>query len=175
VAAKRIDTNRRGVVMDRVVCQFCNAQNDTGNTHCENCGALLDIKDRISDPGSSAAPGSKSLKREADALASGPRVPAVIKSFQASGTTPRTRQWAACKPELLDAPDYWLTVDIRFPDKPPVTKKYLGPVPPAQVPNLAVGRTLTCAIEQVGTSYLWWVDWSIAPTEPPPTKRWGRR
>jgi hypothetical protein len=42
--------------MDRIECQWCRAQNETGRTSCETCGAPLDTKNLVSDSGWAEAP-----------------------------------------------------------------------------------------------------------------------
>src|ERR1700759_4917765 len=42
--------------MDRLECQWCKAQNDTGATTCATCGAPLDVRNLVSDSGWKEAP-----------------------------------------------------------------------------------------------------------------------
>jgi uncharacterized protein (AIM24 family) len=42
--------------MDRIECQWCKAQNDTGQTTCGTCGAPLDARNLVSDSGWKEAP-----------------------------------------------------------------------------------------------------------------------
>ncbi len=42
--------------MDRIECQWCKAQNETGRTNCATCGAPLDTKDLVTDSGWAEAP-----------------------------------------------------------------------------------------------------------------------
>src|SRR5215469_16265074 len=42
--------------MDRIECQWCRAQNQTGRTNCTTCGAPLDTKDLVTDSGWAEAP-----------------------------------------------------------------------------------------------------------------------
>lgn len=42
--------------MDRIQCQWCQAQNEMGQTNCATCGAPLDVKDKVSDSGWTEAP-----------------------------------------------------------------------------------------------------------------------
>jgi hypothetical protein len=42
--------------MDRIECQWCKAQNQTGRTNCTTCGAPLDTKDLVTDSGWAEAP-----------------------------------------------------------------------------------------------------------------------
>jgi hypothetical protein len=105
------------------------------------------------------SPGSVPVASAADLLASGQRVRGVLKSFAATGTTPRSLGRTPTRPELLDAPHYLLEVELQFPNLAPVTGRVVQPVPPAQVPNLAIGRELTCAVDQANTSHFV-VDWN---------------
>ena len=41
--------------MNRIECQWCKEQNAPASTHCYSCGAPLDVKNRVGDPGFSAA------------------------------------------------------------------------------------------------------------------------
>ena len=42
--------------MDRIQCQWCQAQNEMGHTNCATCGAPLDVQDKVSDSGWTEAP-----------------------------------------------------------------------------------------------------------------------
>jgi hypothetical protein len=53
-----------------------------------------------------------------DLLASAQRVPGVVKSFAATGTT-RSLGRTPSRPELIDAPHYVFEVDLQFPDLAP--------------------------------------------------------
>jgi hypothetical protein len=105
------------------------------------------------------SPGSVPVVSAADLLASGQRVRGVLKSFAASGTTPRSLGRTGRRPELLDAPYYTLEVELHFPNLAPVTGRSVQPVPPAQVPNLAIGMELTCAVDPADPSRRFVVDW----------------
>ena len=93
-----------------------------------------------------------------DLLASGQQVLGVLKSFAASGMTPRSLGWTASRPELIDAPYYQLEVELHLPNLAPVIGRSLSPVPPARVPNLAIGLQLPCMVDQANTSHFV-VDW----------------
>jgi len=80
-------------------------------------------------------------------LASGQRVPGVLKSFAATGTTPRSLGRTPSRPELIDAPHHMLEVELQFPKLAPVTARAVQPVPLTQVPHLAIGLKLTCAVD----------------------------
>jgi hypothetical protein len=40
--------------MNGIECQWCKEQNASNSTHCHSCGAPLDVKNRVGDPGFSA-------------------------------------------------------------------------------------------------------------------------
>ncbi len=42
--------------MERIECQWCKTQNETGRTSCVSCGAPLDVKNLVSDSGWAEAP-----------------------------------------------------------------------------------------------------------------------
>jgi hypothetical protein len=100
----------------------------------------------------------------ADLLASGQRVPAALKSFAVTGTTLRSLGRTSSWPELIDAPQYMLEVELHFPNLTPVTGRAVQPVPPAQVPNLAIGMELVCAVDHADPSHRFVVDWGDIPT-----------
>lgn len=95
----------------------------------------------------------------ADLLASGQRVPGVLASFAPTGTTPRSLGRSPSRPELIDAPHYALEVELQFPNLAPVDAKAIQPVPVAQVPNLAIGRKLACAVDPADPAHRFVVDW----------------
>jgi hypothetical protein len=92
-------------------------------------------------------------------LASGQRVPAALKSFAATGTTPRSLGRTPSRPELIDAPHYMLEVELHFPNLAPITARAVQPVPVAHVPSLAIGLSLTCAVDPADPSHRFVVDW----------------
>jgi hypothetical protein len=92
-------------------------------------------------------------------LASGQRVPAALKSFAPTGTTPRSLGRTPSRPELIDAPHYILEVELHFPNLAPVTARAVQPVPVAQVPSLGIGIPLTCAVDPADPSHRFVVDW----------------
>jgi uncharacterized protein (AIM24 family) len=47
--------------MDRIECQWCKAQNDSGQTTCGTCGAPLDARNLVSDSGWKEAPRLKDM------------------------------------------------------------------------------------------------------------------
>ncbi|HXO50837.1 MAG TPA: hypothetical protein VN888_07365 [Mycobacterium sp.] len=95
----------------------------------------------------------------ADLLASGQRVRGVLKSFGATGTTPRSLGRTPSKPELIDAPHYVLGVELQFPNLAPIDGRAIQPVPLAQVPNLAIGLPLPCVVDPADPSHRFVVDW----------------
>jgi hypothetical protein len=104
--------------------------------------------------------GSRHYQSAADLLASGQRVGGVLKSFADTGETARSLGRTPSGPELLDAPRYILEVELQFPNLAPVQARNVQPVPLAQVPNLAIGRELTCAVDPADPSHRFAVDWA---------------
>jgi hypothetical protein len=104
-------------------------------------------------------PGAVPTLSLADILASGQRVRGVLKSFADTGTTARSVGITTSRPELLDAPRYMLEVQLHFPNLAPVTGRAVQPVPQDQVPALAVGRELTCAVDPGNLPHRFAVDW----------------
>ena len=96
----------------------------------------------------------------ADLLASGQRVQGVLRSFAATGTTLRSLGRTSGRPELLDAPQYVLQVELRFPNLAPVQAQNTQSVPLAQVPTLAIGLELACAVDPADPSHRFVIDWS---------------
>ncbi|MBE1547652.1 hypothetical protein GGC64_001660 [Mycobacterium sp. OAS707] len=96
----------------------------------------------------------------ADLLATGQRVPAVLKSFAPTGTTARSLGRTASRPELIDAPHYMLEVELHFPHLAPMTGRAVQAVPVSQVPNLAIGLQLTCAVDPADPTHRFVVDWA---------------
>jgi hypothetical protein len=95
----------------------------------------------------------------AQLLASGQRVTGVLKSFADTGTTLRSVGQTPTRPELLDAPRYKLVIELHFPNLAPVEARNTQPVPPAQVPSLAIGLQLPCAVDPANPQQLCVVDW----------------
>ena len=100
-----------------------------------------------------------SILSAADLLASGQRVPAVLKSFAATGTTPTSLGRTPSKPELLDAPHYVLEVELHFPNLKPMTAQAIQPVP-TQVANLVVGLKVPCVVDPADPAHRFVVDWN---------------
>jgi hypothetical protein len=105
------------------------------------------------------APGAGPVMSAAALLASGQRVPGVLKSYAATGTTPRSLGRSPSRPEFLDAQHYILEVELQFPNLAPVTARAAQPVPPAQVPNLAIGQKLNCVVDPADPARRFVVDW----------------
>jgi hypothetical protein len=101
-----------------------------------------------------------SILSAADLLASGQRVPAVLTSFAATGTTPRSLGRTPSKPELLDAPHYVLEVELHFPNLTPMTAEAIQPVPEPQVANLAIGLKVPCVVDPADPAHRFVVDWN---------------
>jgi hypothetical protein len=96
----------------------------------------------------------------AELRASGQRVTGVLKSFHATGKTMRSRGVRPSRPEFLDYPYYRLKVELHLPNQGPVVGRIRQPVPPTEVPNLAIGRELNCAVDPADPAKRWVVDWS---------------
>ena len=96
----------------------------------------------------------------AELSASGQRVRGVLKSSAATGMTARSMSITPSRPEFLDYPYYALEVELQFPNLAPVVGHNRQPVPPTQVPNLAIGRELNCAVDPADPANRWIVDWS---------------
>jgi hypothetical protein len=91
--------------------------------------------------------GMGAVRSAADLLASGQRVTGALKSFAPTGATPASLGRTTSRPELADAPYYKLVIELHFPNLAPIEARTLQPVPPAQVPNLAIGLQLPCAVD----------------------------
>lgn len=104
--------------------------------------------------------GSASVISAAELLASGQRVPGVLKSFAATGTTPRGLGRTASRPELIDAPHHILEVELQFPNLAPVTGRAVQPVPLTHVSRLAIGLKLDCAVDPADPTHRFVVDWA---------------
>jgi hypothetical protein len=105
------------------------------------------------------ADGAGQVLSAAALLASGQRVPAALKSFAATGTTPRSLGRTAGRPDLVDAPHYILEVELHFPNLAPITARAVQPVPLTHVSSLAIGLPLTCAVDPADPSHRFVVDW----------------
>lgn len=104
--------------------------------------------------------GASPVLSAAELLATGQRVPAALKSFSPTGTTPRSLGRTPSRPELIDAPHYILEVELHFPNLAPITAQAIQPVPMAQVPSLRIGLPLTCAVDPSDPSHRFAVDWN---------------
>jgi hypothetical protein len=93
-----------------------------------------------------------------DLLASGQRVSGVLRSFAVTPFTPRSLGRTPSRPELIDDRCYQLEVELHLPNLAPDIRRIMTPVPPAQVPNLAIGLQLSCMVDQANTSHFV-VDW----------------
>ncbi|HTQ18294.1 hypothetical protein [Mycobacterium sp.] len=114
----------------------------------------IDIADLLKQ-----SPGAGPVISAADLLGSGQRAPGVLKSFSATGTTPRSLGRTPSRPEFLDAPHYVLEVELQFPNLAPLTGRSIQPVPLSQVPNLAIGLKLACAVDPADPVHRFVVDW----------------
>lgn len=99
----------------------------------------------------------------AQLLASGQRVQGVLRSFAPTGNTLRSlgRQ-ATAMPELLDAPQYVVEMELRFPNLAPIIGRSVQSIPEDHVPYLAVGLELPCAVDPSDPSRRFVVDWERA-------------
>ena len=70
------------------------------------------------------------------------------------GVSPARRQ------EFLDYPYYALEVELRLPNLAPVVGRDRQPIPPTEVPNLAIGRELNCAADPADPANRFIIDWS---------------
>jgi hypothetical protein len=61
---------------------------------------------------------------------------------------------------FLDYPYYALVVELLLPDRAPVLGRVKQPIPFTEVPNLAIGRELNCAVDLADPSYRFVVLWS---------------
>jgi hypothetical protein len=95
----------------------------------------------------------------AEVLATGQRITGLLKSFADTGATARSRGITPSRPEYLDAPRYKLVIELHFPNMAPIQAQNIQPVPPAQVPNLAIGLQLPCAVDPANPQQLCIVDW----------------
>jgi hypothetical protein len=100
------------------------------------------------------------LTSATDLLASGQRVRGVLKSFRATGETAHSIGRTPTRPEVLDYPVYALEVELRLPNQAPVVGRNRQQVPPTEVPNLAIGRELNCAVDPADPANRFAVDWS---------------
>jgi hypothetical protein len=82
-----------------------------------------------------------------------------LKSFSATGTTPRSLGRTPSRPEFLDAPHYLLEVELQFPNLSSLTGRAIQPVPLTQVPNLAIGLKLPCVVDPADPTHRFVVDW----------------
>jgi hypothetical protein len=131
-----------------------------------NLDSLASVLRSIGVPNSTAMgdvykhnPGAVPVVSAAELLATGQRVPGVIKAFASLGTTPRTLGRVPSMPELIDAPHYMLEVELHFPNLGPVDARAVHAVPPSQVPMLSIGRRLNCAVDPEDPARRFVVDW----------------
>jgi hypothetical protein len=97
----------------------------------------------------------------AELLASGQRVPGVLKSFAATGNTLRgLGRTATATPELLDAPQYVIEAELHFPNLAPVIGRSVQSIPLDAVPCLAIGLELTCAVDPADPAHRFVMDWA---------------
>jgi hypothetical protein len=109
------------------------------------------------------AGGVGQFESAAELLASGQRVPGILKSFSNTGRTPRSIGKTPSRPEFLDDPLFLFDVELQLPDRSPVRGRSLQRVPRADVPNLAVGRQLMCVVDPAKPARRFVVDWGDIP------------
>lgn len=99
----------------------------------------------------------------AQLLASGQRVQGVLRSLAPTGNTLRSLgREATAMPELLDAPQYVVEMELRFPNLAPVIGRSVQSIPEDHVPYLAVGLELPCAVDPSDPGHRFVVDWEHA-------------
>ncbi len=92
-------------------------------------------------------------------LAPGQRVWGSLKAFAAAGTTPGSQGVTPGRPELPDALRYTLDIEVHVPNLAPLQVRTTQPVPPAHVPNLAVGLQLPCGVDPANPAQRFVIDW----------------
>jgi hypothetical protein len=103
--------------------------------------------------------GAGQVSSAAASVATGQRVPAALKSFALTGTTPRSPGRTPNMPDLSDAPHYILAVELHFPNLASIAARAVQPVLIAQVPNLAIGLPMMCAVDPADPLRRFVVDW----------------
>jgi hypothetical protein len=81
-------------------------------------------------------------------------------SWSTSGPDDPLTAGLPSRPELLDAPQYMLEVELHFPNLAPITGRSVQPVPLTQVSNLTIGLPLACAVDPADPSHRFVVDWA---------------
>lgn len=104
-------------------------------------------------------PRAGSVVSAVDLLRSGQRVPWVLRSFAAMGTTPRSLGRTPSRPQFLDAPHYALEVELHFPNLAPVISRAIQPVPLSWVSDLAIGLEFPCVVDPADPTRRFVVDW----------------
>ncbi|MBI2701363.1 hypothetical protein [Mycobacterium gordonae] len=96
----------------------------------------------------------------AQLLASGQRAHGVLRSFAPTGNTlRRLGRDATAMPELLDAPQYVLEMELQFPNLTPIVGRSVQSIPEDHVPYLAVGLEVPCAVDPSDPARRFVVDW----------------
>lgn len=96
-------------------------------------------------------------------LASGQRIPGVLRSFAATGNTLRgLGRDATAMPELLDAPQFVIEMELRLPHLAPIVGRSVQSIPDEHVPYLAAGLELPCAVDPSDPAHRFVVDWERA-------------
>lgn len=92
-------------------------------------------------------------------LASGQRVRGVLKAFTKVEAKPRRRRKAPREPDLPDPPYFALEVELSMPTLVRVNARNRQQVPLSEVPQLAIGRELSCVVDPAAPSTRFLVDW----------------
>jgi hypothetical protein len=66
---------------------------------------------------------------------------------------------ATAVPELLDAPQYVLEIELRFSNLAPVVGRSVQSVPSEHAPFLSIGLELLCAVDTSDPTHRFVVDW----------------
>src|SRR5689334_73374 len=94
-----------------------------------------------------------------DLLRSGQRVLGVLTEYADTGNTPRSLGLTPSRPEFLDDPMYAVTLQLHVSNTTPIEAKVVQRVPRAQVPNLAMGQQLNCAVDPSNPTRNVAIDW----------------
>jgi Protein of unknown function (DUF3060) len=76
--------------MERIVCEWCKEQNEPNRTNCVNCGAPLDIKDRVGEPVETGIAGGSALIIDLRSSVAQPTAPA----FDVPAVRPSRAPWS---------------------------------------------------------------------------------
>lgn len=99
----------------------------------------------------------------ADLLRTGQRVLGVLTEYADSGNTAASLGLQASKPEFANDPLYAVTLQLHVANTAPIEAKVIHRVPRAQVPNLAMGMQLNCAVDPTNPTRNVAIDWGDLP------------